>query len=92
MAAGLGVGLAVFVVGLVATFAGPDPGRRVPGLAGMAGGALLVVAAAPPRPSLVVAGTVAATLVPLLLIALALHRRLVRRTAPGRASLDDDPR
>ncbi len=90
MAAGLALGGAVFLAGLALTFADARLRGRVIGLSGMALGALVVVVAAPPRPSWLVAATVAVTLVPLIAIAMVLHRRLAAQL--GRApSLDDDP-
>ena len=91
MAAGLGIGLAVFLAGLGVVFAGARFRGRLAGLAGMALGALLAVVAAPPRPSWLAAATVAVTLVPLLVIALLLHRRLAARSGRSDSSLDDDP-
>ena len=90
MTAGLALGLAVFLAGLAVTFAGAGLRGRVVGLTGMAAGALLAVVAAPPRPSWLVATTVAVTLVPLVGIAVALQRRLASRLERA-PSLDDDP-
>ena len=90
MAAALGLGGAVFLAGLALTFASPRLRGRVVGLSGMALGALVLVVASPPRPSWLVAATVAVTLAPLIAIAVVLHRRLAAQL--GRApSLDDDP-
>ena len=90
MTAGLALGGAVFLAGLALTFAGPGVRGRVAGLSGMALGALVMVVAAPARPSWLAAATIAVTLAPLIAIAVVLHRRLT--TGLGRApSLDDDP-
>jgi hypothetical protein len=89
---GLGLGVAVFVVGLVATFAGTRVRRRVPGFAIAAVGAVMAVAASSARPAWPAAITVALTLVPLVLVAAGLARRLDHVTRPGDATLDDDPR
>jgi hypothetical protein len=89
---GLGLGVAVFVVGLVVTFAGSRVSRRVPGFAIAAVGAVLAVGSSSARPSWPVALTVALTLVPLVLVAAGLARRLDHLTRAGDASLDDDPR
>jgi hydrogenase-4 membrane subunit HyfE len=90
--AGLLVGVGVFLVGLVVTFAGAGPRGRVRGFTLLAFGAVLAVATAPPRPSWVVAVTVALTLVPLVVIADVLGRRLEARPDRDPVTLDDDPR
>jgi hypothetical protein len=89
---GLGLGVAVFVTGLVLTFAGTRVGRRVPGFALAAVGAVIAVGASSARPAWPAAITVALTLVPLVLVAAGLARRLDHVTRPGDATLDDDPR
>ena len=89
---GLGLGVAVFLVGLVLTFAGSRVGRRVPGFAVTAVGAVIAVGASSARPAWPAAITVALTLVPLVVVATGLARRLDHVTRPGGATLDDDPR
>jgi hypothetical protein len=89
---GLWLGVVVFLVGLVLTFAGTRVDRRVPGFAVAAVGAVITVAASSARPAWPAAVTVALTLVPLVLVAVGLARRLDHVTRPGAATLDDDPR
>lgn len=89
---GLGLGMALFLIGLVLTFAGTRVARRVPGFAVAAVGAVVAVGASSARPAWAAATTVGLTLVPLLLVAAGLARRLDHITRPGDATLDDDPR
>ncbi len=88
---GLAVGAALFVVGLAWTFVTPRLAGRTVGLAAMSLGSLTVMSAsaAPGRLVATVATTIA--IVPMLLAAIWLSRRLDRgRTEP--TSLDEQPR
>ncbi len=84
-------GVVVFLAGFAIVYAGTRPRGRVVGFAVLSGGAVVIVAAAGPAGSVAAAGTVAATLVPLLVFAAVLARRLEARP-DSRPSLDDDPR
>lgn len=84
-------GVIVFVAGFATVYAGTRPRGRVVGFSVLSAGAIVIVAAAGPAGSWAAAGTVGFTLVPLLVFAAVLARRL--ESGPGpRASLDDDPR
>lgn len=95
-------GLVVFAAGFAVVFAGARPGARVAGFLIQSVGAVTAIAAARPAGpagSWAVAVTVALTLAPLLVIALALARKLdaltmvdPERSGAARASLDDEPR
>lgn len=91
---GLAIGAAVAVVGLVVVFAGGRPRGRVVGFVVLAVGAVLALVGAAPRSSGSVAVTVGVTLVPVLVVADQLRRRLERHEAAGTSpiSLDDEPR
>lgn len=84
-------GVAVFIAGFVTVYAGTHPRGRVLGFGVLSAGAVVIVAAAGPAGSWAAAGTVGFTLVPLLVVAALLARRLEARRG-SRPSLDDDPR
>jgi len=84
------VGVAVYLAGLVITFAGARLGGRVIGLAVVSAGAGLAVAFAPPARSWPAAITVALTLIPLVVVAGLLRRRVDEVAGERGATLDDD--
>lgn len=92
MALGLLAGVVVFLAGAVVTFLGTGLRGRAVGLAGMATGAAVTLVAAPPRPTWPLAVATAGTLVPLLLVAVGLRRRLEAGARDRAVTLDDDPR
>jgi len=82
-------GVVLYLVGLAATFVGAGLRGRVVGLAVISGGAGIAIISALPIRSWQAAVTVAVTLVPLVLVAAALRRR-VEKVADRRVTLDDD--
>jgi hypothetical protein len=90
MTVGLLVGIGLHLTGLVVTFAGAGLRGRVVGLALMCGGAGITVVLAPPVRSWPATLTVAATLLPLALVAALLRRQVVRAAGSAEVTLDDD--
>lgn len=90
MSVWLVVGVVVFLAGLVITFSGARLRGRVIGLAIMSVGSGLAVMFAPPSRSWPAAITVALTLIPLVLVAAALRRRVDEVAGERGATLDDD--
>jgi hypothetical protein len=88
----LGVGVLVFALGFVGVFTGARVHGRVAGLATMAAGVLLALAAADPTSVATwwMLLSSAATLVGLLAFALVLERRIAAE-GDERTALDDDP-
>jgi hypothetical protein len=84
------VGVGLYLAGLVITFSGAGLGGRVVGLAVVSAGAGLAVVFAPPVRSWPAAITVALTLIPLVLVAMALRRRVDEAAGDRGATLDDD--
>jgi hypothetical protein len=84
------VGIVLHLAGLVITFSGARLGGRVIGLAVVSAGAGLAVAAAPPVRSWPANVTVALTLLPLVLVAVLLRRRVDEVAGEQEATLDDD--
>jgi hypothetical protein len=84
------VGIVLHLAGLVITFGGARLGGRVIGLAVVSAGAGLAVAAAPPVRSWLANIIVALTLIPLVLVAAALRRKVEQVAGERGASLDDD--
>ena len=83
-------GVVLYLVGLVSTFTGAGLRGRVVGLAVISAGAGIAVIAAPPTHSWPAALTVAATLVPLVVVAVVLRRRVAEVAGDREATLDDD--
>lgn len=83
-------GVVLYLAGLGSTFAGAGLRGRVVGLAVIAAGAGIAVISAPPIRSWQAAVTVAATLVPLVLVAAALRRRVEEIAGDRQVTLDDD--
>ncbi|TVP73781.1 MAG: hypothetical protein EA340_01960 [Nitriliruptor sp.] len=90
MSVWLVVGVVVYLAGFVLTFSGSGLGGRVIGLAIVSVGAGLAVAFAPPTRSWPAAITVALTLIPLVVVAAALRRRVDEVAGERGATLDDD--
>jgi hypothetical protein len=90
MSVGLLAGMVLHLVGLVVTFSGAGLRGRVVGLALLSAGAGLAVVLAPPIRSWPATITVAATLVPLVIVAALLRRQVVRVSRPETVTLDDD--
>jgi hypothetical protein len=90
MSVGLLAGMVLHLVGLVVTFIGAGLRGRVVGLALLSAGAGLAVVLAPPIRSWPATITVAATLVPLVIVAALLRRQVVRVSRPETVTLDDD--
>lgn len=84
------IGIALHLVGLSLTFSGAGLRGRVIGLALVSAGAGLAVVAAPPVRSLTATITIAATLVPLVIVADLLRRRVARVAGIEQPTLDDD--
>lgn len=84
------VGLGIFLAGLGIVFARPELRGRVVGFAVLSIGAVTVVAAAGPAGSWTAAGTVGATLIPLVVLAAWLAARLedMARAPLGRAPVE----
>lgn len=90
MAVWLLVGIVLHLVGLAVTFSGAGLRGRVIGLALVSTGAALAVVVAPPVRSVTATITVAATLVPLVIVAELLRRRVARVAGSEEVTLDDD--
>ncbi len=84
------VGIVLHLVGLAVTFSGAGLRGRVLGLALVSAGSGLAVVVAPPIRSWPATITVAATLVPLVIVAMLLGRRVVRVAGSEEVTLDDD--
>ncbi|GEM_PF-3282761 len=84
------VGIVLYLAGLALTFSGAGLGGRVIGLAVVSAGAGLAVVFAPPLRSWPAAITVALTLIPLVLVAAALRRKVDQVAGERGATLDDD--
>lgn len=83
-------GVVLYLAGLGSTFVGAGLRGRVVGLAVISAGAGIAVISAPPIRSWQAAVTVAATLVPLVLVAAALRRRVDEIAGDRQVTLDDD--
>ena len=90
MSVWLVLGVVLYLAGLVITFSGPGLRGRVVGLALVSAGAGLAVVFAPPVRSWPAAITVALTLLPLVLVAEALRRRVDEVAGERGATLNDD--
>jgi ascorbate-specific PTS system EIIC-type component UlaA len=84
------VGIGLHLVGLAVTFSGAGLRGRVVGLALVSAGAGIAVAVAPPVRSWPATLTVAATLVPLVVVAALLRQRVAQVAGPEEVTLDDD--
>jgi hypothetical protein len=84
------IGIGLHLVGLAVTFSGARLRGRVVGLAMVSAGAGLAVVAAPPLRSWPATITVAATLLPLVIVAELLRRRVARMAGREEVTLDDD--
>jgi hypothetical protein len=91
MSVGLLVGVGIHLLGLVVTFSGADLRGRVVGLALVSAGAGVAVAVGPPVRSWPTTITVAATLVPLVVVAALLRQRVAQVAGYEEVTLDDDP-
>lgn len=90
MTIGLLVGIGLHLAGLAVTFGGAGLRGRVVGLALMCAGAGLAVVLAPPVRSWPATLTVTATLLPLVLVAVLLRRRVAQAAGSEEVTLDDD--
>ncbi|MFO7777147.1 MAG: hypothetical protein R6V28_02215 [Nitriliruptoraceae bacterium] len=86
----LSIGIALHLVGLAVTFSGAGLRGRVMGLALVSAGAGLAVVVAPPLRSWPATITVAVTLVPLVIVAALLRRRVVKVAGSEEVTLDHD--
>lgn len=84
------IGVALHLVGLAVTFSGAGLRGRVVGLALVSAGAGVAVVAAPPVRSLTATIVIAVTLVPLVIVAALLRRRVAQVAGSDEVTLDDD--